>query len=157
MKLTDGTLTQMLLGSSDVVAGREVGDDLLPDPAAVEDARLGVGEGPFQAGNTASVGALLAKTVGRLAVSSIVSSTCALTLVSNPLSLAYSMVFITISNAVNIFVLTKDGSTLPIATDRLALMELALVALLKVRHAENTSNEGQGSEAQTGRDSHDDG
>jgi hypothetical protein len=157
VKLTDGTLAQMLLGSSDVMAGREVGNNLLPDPTAVEDACLGVREGPFQAGDAAGVGALLAEAVGRLAVSPIVCSACALPLVSNLPVLTYYMVLIAMSKSTSMFALTKDRSALAITTDGLALMKFALVALLKMRHTENTSDEGQGGKAQAGRDSHGDG
>lgn len=157
VKLTNSTLAQMLLSSSNVMAGGEVRNDLLPDPTTVEDLCLGVRESPFQAGDAACVGALLAETVGRLAVSPVVCSACAFTLVSNLLSLAYYMVFIAMPKSMNMFALTKDRSALAITTDGLTLMEFALVTLLKLRHAENTSNEGQGGETQTGRDSHDDG
>ena len=72
VELADGTLLQMLLGGRDVVAGGEIGDDLLPDPAAVEQPGLGVGEAPLQVGNDAVVGALRPEVVGVLQVDLLV-------------------------------------------------------------------------------------
>lgn len=155
VKLTDSTLAQVLLSSSDVMAGGKVRNDLLSNPAAVEDARLGVRESPFQAGDATSIGALLAETVGGLTVSPVVCSTWLLSLVSDLQSLTCYVVFISIAKYMDRFVLTKNRGTLAITTDGLALMELALIALLKLRNTEDTSNEGQGYKAQTSRNLHD--
>jgi CHASE2 domain-containing sensor protein len=64
VKLTGRALGQVLLGSGNVVAGRKILDDLLANPAAVEDPRLGVGEAPFEVGDDPVVRRLPAKAVG---------------------------------------------------------------------------------------------
>jgi hypothetical protein len=60
MHFADGVLGQVLLGSRDVLAGWEIGNDLLSHPAARELAGFGVGEAPFEVFNGAGVGGLLA-------------------------------------------------------------------------------------------------
>lgn len=79
MSLPDGPLLEVLLGGSDVVALRQVLHDLLADPAAVEDAHLGVGEAPLQVGHDAVVRWLLAEIVGVLQVELLVGAACAAT------------------------------------------------------------------------------
>lgn len=76
VKLTDRALGEMLLSRRDVGAHREVCDDLLPNPSSLEEASLGVGETPFQVGNDAIVGALLAQVVGVLKVQGLVRTPC---------------------------------------------------------------------------------
>jgi hypothetical protein len=48
MQLPNAAFGQVLLGTGDVVAGGQVGDDLLSDPAAGQLAGLRVGEAPFE-------------------------------------------------------------------------------------------------------------
>lgn len=48
VQLADAAFGQVLLGACDVVAGGQVGDDLLPHPAAGQLAGFGVGEAPFE-------------------------------------------------------------------------------------------------------------
>ena len=72
MELTQRTLLQVLLRRSNVVARRQISDDLLAHPAAVEEARPGVGETPFQVGYDTIVGALLSKIVGILKIQGLV-------------------------------------------------------------------------------------
>jgi len=48
VQLADAAFGQVLLGTGDVVAGGEVGDHLLSDPAAGQLAGFGVGEAPFE-------------------------------------------------------------------------------------------------------------
>lgn len=76
VKLADRALAQVLLRAGNVVARGQVGDDLLAHPAAFEDARLGVGEAPFQVGHGAGVGRLLAQVVGVLQVERLVGAAC---------------------------------------------------------------------------------
>lgn len=61
VKLADGALLKVLLGRRNVVALREVLDDLSTDPTTLEKLGLGVGEPPLQVWNRAGVGRLLAK------------------------------------------------------------------------------------------------
>lgn len=68
VQFADGALLQMLLSTSNVVAGRKISDDLLANPAALEDFGLGVGEAPFQIRYRAGVGGLLPKVVRVLQV-----------------------------------------------------------------------------------------
>ena len=56
---TDAVLGQVLLGACDVVASRQVGDDLLAHPAARQLAGFGVGEAPFEVLDGAGIGGLL--------------------------------------------------------------------------------------------------
>lgn len=76
VKFTDRALGQVLLRAGYVVARGQIGDDLLADPAALEDARLGVGEAPFQVGHDAGVGRLLTQVVGVLQVELLVGAAC---------------------------------------------------------------------------------
>jgi hypothetical protein len=56
----EAVLGQVLLGAGDVVAGGQVGDDLLAHPAARELTGFGVGEAPFEVRDGAGVGGFLA-------------------------------------------------------------------------------------------------
>jgi hypothetical protein len=47
VKLTDSALLQVLLGTRDVAALRQILDDLLANPTAGEEPCFGVGETPF--------------------------------------------------------------------------------------------------------------
>lgn len=77
VQLSDGTLLEVLLGAGDVLAGGEVGDDLLAHPAAIEQTGVGVGEGPLQIHDDTRVGGFLAE-VGRVGqVQSSIGATCA--------------------------------------------------------------------------------
>jgi hypothetical protein len=68
MKLTKSSLLQMLLRRRDIVALRQVCDNLLSNPASVEQTRLRIGEAPLQIGNGAAVSWLLAQIVWILKV-----------------------------------------------------------------------------------------
>ena len=48
VQLANAAFGQVLLGTGDVVAGGQIGDDLLSDPATGQLAGLGVGEAPFE-------------------------------------------------------------------------------------------------------------
>lgn len=74
VELADRPLGQVLLGGRDVHGGGEVGDDLLPDPAAVQDPRARVGETPFQVGHHTVVGALPAQVVRVLQIECLVGA-----------------------------------------------------------------------------------
>lgn len=63
VKLTNGALDEMLLSACNVVARGEICDDLLPDPATLEETRLGVGEAPLHVRHDTIVGRLLAEIV----------------------------------------------------------------------------------------------
>lgn len=64
VQLTGGALGQVLLGARNVVALGQVLDDLFADPAAIEDARLRVGEAPLQIRYEPAVGRLTSEVVG---------------------------------------------------------------------------------------------
>lgn len=72
----------MLLRAGYIMTLRQVLDDLLSDPTALEDARLGVGEAPFQVGYDAAVGGLLAEVVWVLQIEFVVGSSYGMMLVS---------------------------------------------------------------------------
>ena len=74
MELPDRSLGEVLLGSSNVVARGEISDDLLTHPAASENSRLGVGEGPLEVGHHAVVCRLLAEVVRVLEVDLVIRS-----------------------------------------------------------------------------------
>lgn len=61
VQLTNAVLRQMLLGSRNVVAGRQVGYHLLSRPAAWQLSGFGVGEAPFEILDGAGVGGFLAE------------------------------------------------------------------------------------------------
>lgn len=75
VKLTDRSLSQVLLGGGNVGAARQIGDDLLTQPASVEDARVGIGEAPLQVRDNAGISSLLAEIVRVLQVQVLVGST----------------------------------------------------------------------------------
>lgn len=74
VKLANGTLLQMLLCAGNVVTGRQISNDLLAHPTTLEDARLGVGEAPFQVGHRAGVGRLLSEVVWVLDIQRMVGA-----------------------------------------------------------------------------------
>lgn len=61
VQFANTTLCQVLLGTGDVIASREIGDDLLSDPAAGELAGFGVGEAPFEVLHGTRVGGFLSE------------------------------------------------------------------------------------------------
>lgn len=63
MQFTTGTFLQMLLGTSNVSASRQIRDDLLSCPATLEDSRPGVAETPLQIWNDSIVSGLSSKIV----------------------------------------------------------------------------------------------
>jgi hypothetical protein len=58
MKLSQCTFLQMLLRSGNIMACREVCDDLLPSPSPIEDLCLRITETPLQIDNEATVSTL---------------------------------------------------------------------------------------------------
>lgn len=76
VQLARRPLGEMLLRTGNVVARRQVANDLLTHPAAVEDPRLGVGEAPLEVGHDARVRRLLPEAVGALQVSVIIGAAC---------------------------------------------------------------------------------
>lgn len=74
MKLTDSSLLQMLLGTCNVVTGRQVSHDLFTNPAALENSGLGVGKAPLQVGDDAIVCGLTAQVVWVGNIDRVVSS-----------------------------------------------------------------------------------
>jgi hypothetical protein len=74
VQLTDGTLLQVLLGSSNVVTLRQVGRYLLTNPTAIVDAHLRIRKAPFEVRHVAAIGRLLAQVTGVLAVYGIISA-----------------------------------------------------------------------------------
>lgn len=75
VQLSGRALLEMLLSGSNVVALRQILDDLLSDPTAVQQASLGVREAPLEIGNNTRVGRLATQVVRVLQVSSWVGST----------------------------------------------------------------------------------
>lgn len=75
VKLANGALLEVQLGTSDVVALGQIGDDLLADPATIVDVGLALAEAPFQALDAATVGGLATEIVGVLEVNGVVGAT----------------------------------------------------------------------------------
>ena len=48
VQLANTAFAQVLLRTSNIVAGRHILNDLLTNPAAVQEARLGIGEAPLE-------------------------------------------------------------------------------------------------------------
>lgn len=74
VKLAYGTLLKVQLGGGDVMALRQIGNDLLADPTSIVDVGLALAEAPLQALDTASVGGLAAKVVRVLQVKGMVGA-----------------------------------------------------------------------------------
>ena len=74
MELSDRTLLQVLLRAGDVVALRQVLDDLLTQPTSKEGPNLGVGEPPLEVGDDAIVSRLLGKVIRVLLVDEGISA-----------------------------------------------------------------------------------
>jgi len=72
MQLSDGTLLQMLLRSRNIMACRQVCDDLLASPSTIENPCFGVTEAPFQIWHDAIVSALCAEIVWVLEIDLLV-------------------------------------------------------------------------------------
>lgn len=62
----------MLLGAGDVVGRGEISDDLLANPATLQNPSLGVGEGPLEVGHHATICRLLAEIVRVLEINLMV-------------------------------------------------------------------------------------
>jgi hypothetical protein len=75
VKFSDGSFFQVLLRTGNIVTLRQVLNNLLSDPTALENSRLGVGEAPFQVGDNAIVGRLLPEVVRILQVKLMVGTT----------------------------------------------------------------------------------
>lgn len=75
VKLSGGTLLEMLLGGGNIMTLGKVLNDLLPNPSTVKEASLGVGEAPFQVGHNTVVSGLLPEVVGVLQVQLMVCTT----------------------------------------------------------------------------------
>jgi hypothetical protein len=65
VELTNSTLAQVLLSAGNVMTSGQILDDLLSNPAALQQARLGIREAPFQVRYDAVVCRLLSE-VGRI-------------------------------------------------------------------------------------------
>lgn len=127
VKLTHSTLGQVLLSSGNVVTRRQISDDLLTNPSTVQDTGLGVGETPLEVGNDTLISGLLTKAVGVLEVNLLVGSAYLQQKLARDVDEAF----------VSSQTLTKDGGTLSISADGLALLELA------ARCAKNGGGEGE--------------
>jgi hypothetical protein len=75
VQFADSALLQVLLGTCNVMALRQVLDDLLPRPAAWEQSSLRLGETPLDIGHEAIIGTGSAELVWVLEVESFVCST----------------------------------------------------------------------------------
>jgi hypothetical protein len=125
VKLPDGALAQVLLGSSDVVALRQVLNNLLPNPSAIEEASLGVRKAPFEVRYDAVVRGLAAKVVRVLQVQLLVGA-----------ALMHAPVQSRSPSLLGPTSLTDDGCSFAIATYGLAFVELAVGSLLNGRCGE---------------------
>jgi hypothetical protein len=56
VKFTNGAFDKMLLSTRDVMTRGKVLNDLLTNPATLQEASLGVGEAPFEVRNNTVVG-----------------------------------------------------------------------------------------------------
>lgn len=74
VQLTDSPLLQMLLGTGDVMALRQILNDLFTGPAAVEQLCLTLREAPFHIGDEAVVSAWGAELIWVLQVDGLVGS-----------------------------------------------------------------------------------
>lgn len=74
MQLPDGSFLKMLLCSRDVMALGQVLNDLLADPASIQDTGFGVGKPPFQIRDNSVVSGLLAEVVGVFSVNLVVGT-----------------------------------------------------------------------------------
>lgn len=74
VKLANGALLEVQLGTSDVVALGQIGDDLLADPTTIVDVGLALAEAPLQALDAATVGGLAAEVIGVLEVNCVVGA-----------------------------------------------------------------------------------
>ena len=74
MQLPESSLGEMLLSCRNIMALREILDDLLTKPAPWEDPGLGIREAPFQVGYDSIVSWLLAEVVRVLEVDLLVSA-----------------------------------------------------------------------------------
>lgn len=76
VQLTNCSLGQVLLSPGNVMALREVSDDLLPDPTAFEYSRFGIRKAPFQIRHDATICRLATEVVWILKVELVVCSSC---------------------------------------------------------------------------------
>lgn len=76
MQLSYCSTLDMLLSRCNIVTLRQVLNDLLADPASVEDTGLGIREPPFQVRDHAAVSRLPAEVVWVLSVDCIVGAAC---------------------------------------------------------------------------------
>lgn len=75
MKLTDSTLLEMLLSTSDIMTLRQVLNDLLSGPAAIEELGLRLREAPLHIWDKSIVSTRGSQLVGVLKVIGLVGST----------------------------------------------------------------------------------
>lgn len=114
MQLSHCSTLDMLLGGCNIVTLRQVLNDLLADPASVEDAGLRIRESPFQVRHHAAVSGLPAEIVWVLSVNCIVGAACDILLVGFGIEKVSSMS------------LTQDRGTFAIGIDGLSNIELGV-------------------------------
>lgn len=76
VRLSDGALGQVLLGSSDVVALWEILLDLGAEPSSGVVSALGVREPPLQVGHETAIRRLLTQVIGVLLVNVLIGAAC---------------------------------------------------------------------------------
>lgn len=75
MKLSGRTLSQVLLSCGDVVTLRQILDNLLTDPATIEDFSLRVRKPPLEVRNSAGISALFPKVGGVVDINLVICTT----------------------------------------------------------------------------------
>ena len=74
MKLSQRAFGEMLLSSSDIPAGRQIGHDLFSHPAPGKEPCFGVGEAPFKVGNYTVIRPLCTEVIWILQIQCFVCS-----------------------------------------------------------------------------------
>lgn len=75
VQFAQGALLEVQLGTGNVVALGQIGDDLLANPSTVVDVGLALAEAPFQALNATTIGGLATQVIRVLQVKCMVGAT----------------------------------------------------------------------------------
>lgn len=76
VKLANGTLDQVLLGTRDVMARGKILNYLLTNPTTLQKTSLGIREAPLEVGNNAVVRRLATKVIRVLEIKLLVGAAC---------------------------------------------------------------------------------
>ena len=119
MQLPQSSFCEMLLSSSDVFAGGQIGHNLFSDPTSGKEPCLGVREAPFEIGDYSIVRSLGAEIIRVLEVQWFVRSACVESISFAGLLIAYIMVMATKG-----WLHTQDRTPIALGVNGLALCEL---------------------------------